>query len=1387
MSGKRGRAEFDRAHAYAPGGGYGGYGDDDDGDGTIDDPLDYDLLDAVDEHVDFTVADDTASDSAPGALSVAELDALEAKDAAMRASWTPMRAPMEWPRDYATDGDRYMSAVDFSYGIDSARGLYVKAYGTLLSGHSALVKIFGRNHSFLVQMPRIWTMDNMRAFYEKLAEKTRNSVLYQMGKRKIKPGCVEHQHLLDECFGGAIKQEGEFFRCALKKDAVDAYANVLRGYDIEYALAGKEYRDKRDDTPRAYMRVYTRYPCIARTIKTKIDACLGGKTFSGDTELKPWLPYECALDPNEPWDKPCTFEHDLKYVEYMALQAKIHPIEWFRLPAHKYQRIEGCNAESTCQIELAIDYTDIVGVLGTEEREALPLTASRLCSSFDIETELGPYSEELKRHVFGSPLNQRCLIIGQELYETNNQETCRCVHFGLGDIKKIDNAECYTWEYTEEGERRMLLAWRRYMLLIDPDAFDSYNGENFDFYFLLTRARVLGIERRFTMFSRSLDVRDRVTTRELVFKDRGKGTRENRSTRLVGRMHFDFLRIVRNEYGSIRDKSLNGVAWAKLGMRKHDIDIQKLPEMMRSLEGRTELAIYCLRDCKLPRLLKIKLGKDPEYSAMARLTDVTMQDIMYRGQQTRGFRLLTREMHADNYVMPDEMGGRKVDYTGAVVLKTRPGLYRTIVATNDFSSLYPSCIMENNLCYTTVLSWETIEREQMVRGEFFDFERQCVKEEYLPMPEDNDPETKKFSFLRYVARINRIEERDKIDYYVVMDFDDGGEGRDYWVRFKPGKTASPFFAFRRRLGVLVRAEIETLIERNRVKGLMKAHDESSFTYKVLDGRQLAVKLVGNSLYGFTSANMRPDSRIAFATTHAGQGHIRLMRYNAQKLITVANGFACDLVVISGDTDSIMYWLPGVTSDDEVNRIGKAIEEGAKSWVRPPHTFAFEKYAYRSIFSDKKKRNAMYMREAGKEKTFLKVTGYESKRLDNCVLLPEVQMGFLRDVLVDDNMDAGKKRLRDAVRDLVNDDVRYDKLIISRKYAKAYSEYADAEKQPHINLAKRLTERDPDNAPRAGDSIQYIIRPPMHKTELASSCTEEPFYAFENNIPIDVDYYLRMIEEPMERILTVCGVSSAEVHDIFHGAHARKRKRSGFSECPPDVLATLVGEQERRVQAQHARPKTARAFNAPKRACGTRKTAFERLSEKASGDTRQKSVAFATAVLARPAAPAAPTAPKQPSASVSAPVADIEDLVAAAKGGKPRTPTARPSASGFKQVPLVALHVRRCQACHAPCRRAEASAAPTPLCVGCNADDAKRNAYIAERRAYFLNEIYTPFEAQMKACFECKGEARTWPADVHCVARACPGLYERMGRKRKLRDLQKEVGSVFGEIFEPPLQ
>ena len=51
------------------------------------------------------------------------------------------------------------------------------------------------------------------------------------------------------------------------------------------------------------------------------------------------------------------------------------------------------------------------------------------------------------------------------------------------------------------------------------------------------------------------------------------------------------------------------------------------------------------------------------------------------------------------------------EYIGATVIEPVKGYYDTPIATLDFSSLYPSIMMAHNLCYTTLLSQNTIKSE----------------------------------------------------------------------------------------------------------------------------------------------------------------------------------------------------------------------------------------------------------------------------------------------------------------------------------------------------------------------------------------------------------------------------------------------------------------------------------------------------------------------------------------------------------------------------------------------------------------------------------------------------------------------------------------------------
>lgn len=57
--------------------------------------------------------------------------------------------------------------------------------------------------------------------------------------------------------------------------------------------------------------------------------------------------------------------------------------------------------------------------------------------------------------------------------------------------------------------------------------------------------------------------------------------------------------------------------------------------------------------------------------------------------------------------------GSDEQYEGATVIEPKKGYYAVPIATLDFSSLYPSIMMAHNLCYTTLLDKNAIERLQL--------------------------------------------------------------------------------------------------------------------------------------------------------------------------------------------------------------------------------------------------------------------------------------------------------------------------------------------------------------------------------------------------------------------------------------------------------------------------------------------------------------------------------------------------------------------------------------------------------------------------------------------------------------------------------------------------
>jgi len=99
---------------------------------------------------------------------------------------------------------------------------------------------------------------------------------------------------------------------------------------------------------------------------------------------------------------------------------------------------------------------------------------------------------------------------------------------------------------------------------------------------------------------------------------------------------------------------------------------------------------------------------------------------------------------------------------------------------------------------------------------------------------------------------------------------------------------------------------ELLSARKRAKAdLKKATDPMEKA--VLDGRQLALKISANSVYGFTGAQVGklPCLEISSSVTAFGREMIEMTMQKVEQRYTVANGYKHDTIVVYGDTDSVM--------------------------------------------------------------------------------------------------------------------------------------------------------------------------------------------------------------------------------------------------------------------------------------------------------------------------------------------------------------------------------------------------------------------------------------------------------------------------------------------------
>jgi len=746
-----------------------------------------------------------------------------------------------------------------------------------------------------------------------------------------------------------------------------------------------------------------------------------------------------------------TFD-SIQYVLRFMIDTGISGMSWVEAPPHKYTVMPQRDRQSNCQIEAFVHYRELIA--HHNDGEWAKMAPLRILS-FDIECAG-------RKGIFPEANQDPVIQIANVVTRYGEAKPFVRNVFVLDTCSLIVNTQLLSFD-TEE---KMLMAWRDFLEEVDPDVIIGYNIANFDFPYLLDRAKHLKVG-KFPYWSRLKNVQSQA--KDTNFSSKQMGNRDTKATNTNGRIQLDLLQLVQRDH-QLRSYTLNSVCAQFLGEQKEDVHHTMITELFNGTpDSRRRLAVYCLKDAYLPQRLMDKLMCLVNYTEMARVTGVPFNYLLARGQQVKFISQLFRKALEQQLVIPNLRNeASEEQYEGATVIEPIRGYYDVPVATLDFASLYPSIIQAHNLCYTTLLNKTSVDK--------------------LHLKKDKD--------------------------YIVTP------------------NGDMFCKSHVRKGLLTQILEELLGARKRAKKEL-AVETDPFKKAVLNGRQLALKVSANSVYGITGATVGklPCLAIASSTTSYGRQMIEKTKAEVESKYTISNGYSHDAQVIYGDTDSVMVKF-GEKELKKTMELGREAAEFVSSKFITPIKLEFEKVYFPYLLINKKRYAGLYWTNPDKYDK-MDSKGIETVRRDNCRLVQTVIETVLRKILIDRDLDGAQDYVKETISSLLQNKIDLSVLVITKALSK--SDYTA--KQAHVELAERMKKRDAGSAPTLGDRVAYVIVKGAGGSRNYEK-SEDPIFVLENNVPIDTKYYLdNQLANPLGRIFEPI-LGEKKANSLLQGDHTR---------------------------------------------------------------------------------------------------------------------------------------------------------------------------------------------------------------------------------------------------------
>ena len=599
-----------------------------------------------------------------------------------------------------------------------------------------------------------------------------------------------------------------------------------------------------------------------------------------------------------------------------------------------------------------------------------------------------------------------------------------------------------------ETEREMLMAFKEYLMEKDIDIITGWNIFGFDLEYIIKRAVMTKCDQTFYEMSKMKN-----HSCELVYKKLSSSALGDNDLKILpmpGRFIFDLFHEVKKGY-KLDSYKLDNVSKLYLGDNKIDMPpkemfarfVEEDPVKLR------EVAEYCIKDTLLPHRLLSKLSILVNLLEMAKATWVPLCYLVERGQQIKVFSLLTKKAREMGFMVPTISWGQySADgYEGATVLDAQKGAYYRPITALDFEGLYPSIMMAHNLCYSSMVMDSRYENIPGVTYETFGF----------------------YKFAQDVPSLLPS---------ILLEL------KQFRKQAKKDMAQST--------------------------GALK---------EMYNGKQLAYKVSMNSVYGFTGASkgMLPCVQIASTVTLKGRSMIDETKAYVEKNFPGSK-------VRYGDTDSVMveFDVGNRTGKEAIEyswEIGERAAEECTKLFKAPNNLELEK-VYCPYFLYSKKRYAAKLWTKGKDGNmnmdYIDVKGLQLVRRDNTPHMREVCKELLDVVLESSDTDPPKELALQRAIELIEGDVPNEKLILSQGLSDSYKSKGFAVSinspdikdinQAHVQVVRKMRERQPGSEPQSGDRVPYILLDTGDPKAKAFEKSEDPKYAKDNNLKVDYNYY-----------------------------------------------------------------------------------------------------------------------------------------------------------------------------------------------------------------------------------------------------------------------------------------